>query len=227
MKGILHAVIGTPESSRRSTLHHAVETIGARSGTPFLLPKDLNSENFYCTHWEWKNKEFIIQNLVEESIDEWFLFFSNKLDLAEQIESLKHFLDRRDGLNIGRILSFFNLDYLEKTDKKILNWIDACAHFSDVFCFSNRNNKNTKALNLLVDRYKNMRYPMETFILSKKKTPPIDQILCQVPRRISHIFDPLDILEPEETLENDPFLSRQPNGKRNNPLIIPKWKKNQ
>ena len=40
---------------------------------------------------------------------------------------------------------------------------------------------------------------------------------------MTHIFDPMDVLDTEETPENDPFLVRQPNGNRIKPIVIPSW----
>ena len=95
--------------------------------------------------------------------------------------------------------------------------------FQMLFAFQNRTNQNSQSLSSILDRYKTMRYPMETFILPKSKDPPIDQILCPVARRITHIFDPIDMLDPEESPAEDPFLKRQANGKRVKPLFIPEW----
>ena len=224
MKGLLHAVLGTPHSKRRSTLVHAINDSDAKASSSFLLPIEMDCMDLPGTHWEWKNQEIKIQNLNEEGIDEWFLFFSNKIDIADQFESLKELIDQKEGLEIGRVLTFLNADYLNDTTKELQDWIDACAHFSDAFCFSNRTNQNSRGLSSVLERYKNMRYPLETFILAKSKDPPIDQILCPVARRITHIFDPIDMLDPEETYAEDPFLKRQANGKRVKTLFIPEWK---
>ena len=55
-----------------------------------------------------------------------------------------------------------------------------------------------------------MRYPMETFILPKSKDPPIDKYYSPYARRITHIFDPIDMLDPEESPAKDPFLKGKP-----------------
>ncbi|MBT5715741.1 MAG: hypothetical protein HOI70_02385 [Opitutae bacterium] len=225
MKGVLHIVIGTPNSNRRSTLAHAINYVEDEPSSFFLLPHKLDFFDLPGTHWMWTDNKFVIKNLETDKIDEWFLFFSNEIDLADQFETLKEFIDQQEKLEIGRILTFINADYLNEIDPLLQDWIDGCAHFSDAFCFSNRTNQNAQALSSLLDRYKTMRYPMETFILAKSKAPPIDNILCPVSRRISHIFDPNDLLDPNETPDNDPFLVRQPNGKRIKNLLLPSWTK--
>ena len=224
MKGVLHTILGTPHSRRRSTLIQAINYSDAKTNSHFLLPIEMDCMDSPGTHWEWINQEIKIQNINEEDIDEWFLFFSNQIDIADQFESLKELIDQKEGLEIGRVLTFLNADYLNDITKQLQDWIDACAHFSDAFCFSNRTNQNSRGLSSVLERYKNMRYPLETFILAKSKDPPIDQILCPVARRITHIFDPIDMLDPEESYAEDPFLKKQANGKRIKPIFIPEWK---
>jgi len=223
MKGVLHVIVGTPDSNRRSTLAHAINPTDKNPSSHFLFPHELESTELPFSHWEWIDHGFKIKNLEEENINEWFLFLSNQIDLADQFESLQEFLDQEEELEIGRIITFINSEYLNDAKDQLLDWIDGCAHFSDAFCFSNRTNQNSQSLSSILDRY-NMRYPMETFILPKSKGPPIDQILCPVSRRITHIFDPIDMLDPEESPAEDPFLKRQANGKRFKPLFIPEWK---
>lgn len=223
MKGILHVIVGTPDSSRRSTLAHAVNPTDKNPSSHFLFPHELESTELPVSNWEWIDHEIEIKNLEEENINEWFLFFSNQIDLADQFESVQKFLDQEEELEIGRIITFINSEYLNDSKDQLLDWIDGCAHFSDVFCFSKRTNKNSQSISSIIDRYKTMRYPMETFILPKSKDPPIDKILSPVSRRMTHIFDPLDVLDTEETPENDPFLVRQPNGNRMKPIVIPSW----
>jgi len=224
MKGVLHVIVGTPDSNRRSTLAHAINPTDKNPSSHFLFPHELESTELPFSHWEWIDHGFKIKNLEEENINEWFLFLSNRIELADQFESLQEFVDQEEELEIGRIITFINSEYLNDAKDQLLDWIDGCAHFSDAFCFSNRTNQNSQSLSSILDRYKTMRYPMETFILPKSKDPPIDQILCPVARRITHIFDPIDMLDPEESPAEDPFLKRQANGKRFKPLFIPEWK---
>jgi hypothetical protein len=225
MKGVMHVIIGTPNSTRRSTLAQAIDYTEGKTSSNFLLPIELDCIDLPGIHWEWIDHEFKIKNLNEDIIDEWFLFLSNEIDLADQFESLKKFIDQKEELEIGRILTFINADYLNDKKIQLQNWLDTCAHFSDAFCFSNRTNKNARGISSILERYKNMRYPMEMFILAKSKTPPIDRILCPVPRRITHIFDPIDLLEPEDSIDNDLFLRKHPNGKRIKITDLPTWNK--
>ena len=74
MKGILHAIVGTPDSNRRSTLAHAVNPTEKRPSSHFLFPHELESTELPFSHWDWIDQGFEIKNLEEENIDEWFLF---------------------------------------------------------------------------------------------------------------------------------------------------------
>jgi len=112
MKGVLHVIVGTPDSNRRSTLAHAINPTDKKPSSHFLFPHELESTEFPVSHWEWIDHGFEIKNLEEENINEWFLFFSNQIDLADQFESLQEFVDQEEELEIGRIITFINAEYL-------------------------------------------------------------------------------------------------------------------
>ncbi|MEJ6620341.1 MAG: hypothetical protein QNL93_00165 [Opitutae bacterium] len=219
MKGSLFIIIGTPDSARRSTLSHTISENEEIPAPIFLLPQELELRELPGSKWKWKENEFELQIPPDLNTEEFFLFFSNKIDLSEQIEGLLSLIEQNENLTLERIITFINSKYLMDLNDNLQNWLDACAHFSDAFCFSNRLNENSRFLSQITDRYKDMRYPLETFILGNKKLPPLDSILAPISKRMTHIFDPHELLEPEDSPENDPFISKQPNGKRTN--IIP------
>ena len=212
MKGTLFVILGTPESNRRSTLAQAIDPSDNTSYS--LLPAQLEVNNLNGAHWRWENNQFKWEEIEDNVINEWFLFLSNEVDLAEQIEALLDLTQENKDLRIGRVLTFINSKLLKTNCDDLRNWIDACAHFSDVMCFSNRENDNAGMISSLIERFKNKCYPMETHIFGNKKSPPLNRILTPIPLRISHIFDPKDLLEPEDSVENDPFLVSHANGKR-------------
>ena len=65
-----------------------------------------------------------------------FYFYRIEIELADQFESLQNFVDQEEELEIGRIITFINSEYLNDAKDQLLDWIDGCAHFSDAFCFS-------------------------------------------------------------------------------------------
>ena len=219
MKGTLFLILGTPESKRRTTLVQAVDSNDNTSH--FLLPAQLGLNSLDGSHWKWEKKHFFWEKVANDNINEWFLFLSNEIDLAEQIEALIDLTQQNEDLKIGRILTFINSELLKTNSNDLRNWIDACAHFTDVMLFSNRKNDNAGLISNLIERFKNKCYPMETHIIGNNKKSPLNQILSPVPLRVSHIFDPKELLEPEDSAKNDPYLAFQPNGKRIIPIPLP------
>ena len=74
---------------------------------------------------------------------------------------------------------------------------------------------------MTIDRYENMRYPMETYLISQNKKGKLLNILNPTVRRISHIFEYQELIDSEETPQNDPFLKKLANGKREKGIPIP------
>ena len=221
MKGNLFVIIGTPESGRRSTLSHAISKIDGSTSAFFLLPQDLEIKDLPGTHWTWQDDQFNFQLNGDEKAEEWFLFLSYNIDLADQIEGVYSILENNEGLVLTRILTFINASKLKELNKQLEEWLDACAHFSDVMCFINRLNDNASFISNTTSRFKSMCYPMETFILSYKKTPPIDRLLAPIARRMTHIFELDD--DTEDLRENDPFLLKYENGNRVRTIRIPSF----
>jgi hypothetical protein len=218
MQGSLFIVLGTPGSNRRDILRHSINESNPNSASCFIFPPELEPGDLPST--QWNLVDTIFQFEKPEEINEWFLFLSNQLNLADQMEAVLALLDLENDLELARVLTFINSSVINSQDVEFKNWLDACAHFSDIMCFTNRQNENANQITEMMERYKNMRYPMETIILGSKKTPPIDHLLAPVPLRISHIFDQSDILEPDDLPEYDAYLNRQPNKQRIKPVPL-------
>ena len=214
MKGDLYVIIETPNSRSEVTLSHAVSTEESICNSHFLFPKLKKFVDLPCTHWQWEDKQFNFEVSESKEINEWFLFLSNTVDFADQIEAIISLLEENKSLSLSRIITFIDSNVLINLNVELRNWLDACAHFSDVFCFSGRKNNNSNLIKQITDRYESLHYPLETYILGERKAPPINRILSAIPKRISHVFDPPEILEPDDQPQNDPFLAQQPNGNR-------------
>jgi hypothetical protein len=143
------------------------------------------------------------------------------MNLTDQFESLLSQTDNPSKVEIGRIISFLDANILPEISPQFQLWLDAVAHFSDVLCISNRSNQNGKSVKMIIDRYENMRYPMETYLISQNKKGKILNILNPTARRIAHIFDSPDLLDSEETPKDDPYLKKLANGKREKVVPIP------
>lgn len=212
MKGLLYLVIGTPNSEGISILSKHAEQDKEAKKAQILLPPQ-NSEQI-CSHsnWKWVEENFFFESSADKETEEWFLFLSNQFNLADQFEASLELLNTHSSLELVRVISFVNCDDLDHKD--IVEWMDGVAHFSDILCFSNRTNANGKKLNELIERYKSMHYPLESIILSKRKSIPLNQILSSIPRRITHIFEPTELLEDNDSPDQDCYLKKLPNGNR-------------
>ena len=219
MNGLLHIVIGSPDSARLHTLGQAFETSDLDSAF-YLLPEELTPSDLPFCLWTWRHDSYVFETPVDRVPNEWFLFFSNQVNVADQIEGLIRLLETKEELLLGRILLFVNANYLSK-DKEITDWMDGCAHFADAICIFNRDNKNGVRVNYFTERYKSLHFPLEIFLLKKQKLASLSKILSSSTRRMSHVFDPLDLLEPDESPQNDPYLERLKNGNRKLPIPMP------
>ena len=212
MKGLLYLVIGTPNSDGISILSKHAEQDKEAKKAQILLPSQNPDEICSHSNWKWVEENFFFESSADKETEEWFLFLSNQFNLADQFEASLELLNTHSSLELARVISFVNCDDLDHKD--IVEWMDGVAHFSDILCFSNRTNANGKKLNELIERYKSMHYPLESIILSKRKSIPLNQILSSIPRRITHIFEPTELLEDNDSPDQDCYLKKLPNGNR-------------
>ena len=189
----------------------------------FYFPNSLSYDGLNRCRWGFNNEG------VEDSLEfdkppnspEIFIFLSHGISLADQLEAILHFQKSDDQISMGRILLFIHAPILQEKITSFLKWLDAVVHFSDAILFVDRTNKNASAIKTLQERYTSMRYPLENYILSKKSNP-WTRILNPSPRRISHVFDETELLEPTDYPENDRYLKKLPSGERERtiPLIF-------
>ena len=157
------------------------------------------------------------------SSPEIFMYLTHEMAMADQLEAILRFQKSNDQITMGRILLFIHAPILLEEITFFQEWLDAVVHFSDAILFVDRTNENASAIKTLQERYTSMRYPLENYILAKRNNP-WSRILDASPRRISHIFDDLELLEPEDYPENDRYLKKLPSGERERsiPLIFKK-----
>ena len=222
----LYIVLETPQSGAIEYLINGMED--SIDKALFHIPKSQNlkrelKDSNKIVFWDDENPSSSSIELVEKTkgLEELFLFFSPFLDLSDQFESVCLDLKNREELLLSRVISFIDADRLENKDQTLQSWIDATAHFSDVLCITNRKNQNGKSVGDLFKRYENMRYPMETYVISSTKRGKIANILNPTTRRISHIFDSSELLESQDTPLSDPYLAKLANGNRQKSIPIP------
>ncbi|MAH25539.1 MAG: hypothetical protein CMI19_01055 [Opitutae bacterium] len=222
----LYIILESPGSGGFEFLVNGLNDFN-HQGFHFLLPESTEhtivpSQKESVSFWPDNESTDISFNLSknEENID-LFLFLSPSMNISDQFESLLSQTDKPSKIEIGRIISFLDANILPEISTQFQVWLDAVAHFSDVLCFSNRSNQNGKSVKMIIDRYENMRYPMETYLISQNKKGKLLNILNPTARRITHIFDSPDLLDSEETPEDDPYLKKLANGKREKVIPIP------
>ena len=214
----LYIVLETPQSGAIEYLINGMED--SIDKALFHIPKSQNLKRELKIQIKLFSGMTKIHHLLQLScrktkgLEELFLFFSPFLDLSDQFESVCLDLKNREELLLSRVISFIDADRLENKDQTLRSWIDATAHFSDVLCITNRKNQNGKSVGDLFKRYENMRYPMETYVISSTKRGKIANILNPTTRRISHIFDSSELLESQDTPLSDPYLTKLANGNR-------------
>ena len=215
----LYIILESPDSGGFEFLINGLKDFNDQ-GFHFLLPESTKNkvgpdQKENITFWSDKDSTDLSFNLNEnEENTNLFLFFSPYMNLTDQFEYLVDQIDKNAKVQIGRIISFLDANILPEISPQFQLWLDAVAHFSDVLCISNRTNQNGKAVKMIIDRYENMRYPMETYLISQNKKSKILNILNPTARRITHIFDSPDLLDSEETPQNDTYLKKLANGKR-------------
>ena len=221
MSKYLYLIIETPLPNA-DFLDQAIENENLRKSV-FLHTDDPRlAVNKNYSYWSLtEDNHFQFPEQSPQDFEESFLLLSNQSCMATQLEEVVTFLTQQPEIEIGRIISFVHCPLLENQLDNFFNWLDGVAHFSDCFCFVDRSNQNGSFLKVVENRYKTLRYPLETFQLGKKSNSWA-QILNPSPRRVSHIFDTPDLLEEEDTVENDPFLKRMFNGirERSIPLLF-------
>jgi len=221
MDKILHLVMETPRANASGILLEATQE---DSPSPeFYFPKSPPEKSLNKLTWSLGKKGAVdcLEFNKPLSSPEIFMFLSHEISMADQLDAILRFQKSNDQITIGRILLFIHAPILLEEIASFQEWLDAVVHFSDAILFVDRTNENASAIKTLQERYTSMRYPLENFILAKRNNP-WSRILDPSPRRISHIFDDIELLDEEDYPENDRYLKKLPSGerKRSIPLIF-------
>ena len=221
MKGRLHIILGTPNSERRSILSKFLSKHEQSDPFCFLLAPELDSLPAPHSNWAWSQNNFELRELSGSSEVDFFLFFSNQIDLANQFEAILKVLAEKEDLSMGRIILFINSTMLQEKNPEITAWIDAAGHFSDAICFTHRKNENAMAISQCKERFEAMKYPLETYILGGKSSELWIRSSTQIPGASLTFLIRLICWKKMTLPENDPYLSKLANGKRVRPIPTP------
>ena len=223
---ILYIILETPGSGSLKYLHIGLQDRFKKSF--FYLPSSTESKNELQSSSNisfWNDEhvaDFSLNKIIEQnSFEESFLFFSPYIDISDQFELTISQLTGETNCEIARVISFIDANELINTDRLLQPWLDAAAHFSDAMCVTNRSNQNGKAVGDLFKKYEDMRYPLETYVISHSKKGKINSILNPTAKRITHIFDAPEMLDDQDTPLQDPYLKILANGKREKAIPTP------
>lgn len=213
MKKICHLVVETPGVSSLEILRDA--TIEDKPLPLFLqiTPPDLQAQDETICEYCQQKKIMNFRLSRDPKIKECFILLPNHINLADLFEAFGQIFRNHEDCTLGRILFFIDSNSLMQPPAHFQDWMDGVSHFTDVMLFTSRTNENASCIKNIQDRYKKMHYPMESFILGKKNAPWARILECS-PRRLTHIFDDLELLDPEDLPENDRYLARTPTGER-------------
>ena len=191
----------------------------------FYFPNSCTNDDLNINTWSLGNEatKDCLEFKQPLSSPEIFMFLSHEISMADQLEAILRFQNSNDQTTMGRILLFIHAPVLLEEITSFQEWLDAVVHFSDAIIYVDRTNENASAIKTLQERYTSMRYPLENYILAKRNNP-WSRILDPSPRRISHIFDDIELLEEEDYPKNDRYLKKSPSGERERtiPLIFKK-----
>ncbi|MEK9771981.1 MAG: hypothetical protein VW907_04840 [Opitutae bacterium] len=210
MNKTIHLVMDTPGANASQILQDA--TRGESPPPSFLFPENNTGDS---GSWKLLDDNKILEFCTNQSENpvEIFLFLSNRICLATQIDAILQTLKKVDDLVMGRFILFLYSPILLNPPPLFQNWLDGVTHFTDVLLFVSRSNDTSALIKDIQERYQTMHYPMEKYILAQKNNS-WSRILDPTPRRISHVFDDPELLDPEDLPENDRYLALLPSGER-------------
>lgn len=223
---MLHLILGAPGSGRISIVQDLVAGGLPPDETSLLLTHgtDHSPDDASTNHstWTWTNDHIQLPPQVEPT-DHLFLLLAPKLPLAPQIEATLALLRGPNAPRLARIHLVIHCGLLQNPPSGLEAWHDACAHFADVALLNQRADVPPRLVQDLRDRYeKKRRYPLQIELVRKNhRIPNPAMVLSPTPRRISHVFDPPEDLDPDDLPSSDPYLERLPGGDYATPIPLP------
>ena len=122
MNGILHLILATPDLLPLPLFHPHLNPFPIQTLIFYTQKKETPKEVFSSTSWDWDSKDFKFQTHNEDKIEEWILFLSNDIEVADQVEAALRMLSLHPDLSMGRILVFLNAQTLAE-EKNLYPWL--------------------------------------------------------------------------------------------------------
>ncbi len=239
-KPLVYLLLGAVGSGRREVLADLVaEGLEEDEKAVVLLPeaepadeRDLRLGT--TVRWSWEGSALVAPREALKGATHLFVLSDGRGNPVDQVEAFKPWMESVGG-EIGRVFTVVNCQLAERIPA-LMEWYDACIHFSDAVLLAKREGVANKWISTFQARFKDQFYPclFEWVKEGKVKNPAL--LLEPQPRRMSHYFDEPEwvVLEEEEdfemgseteegatteeevevVLEVDPYFERKHGGRR-------------
>ncbi len=193
-KPLLYVFLGATGSGRREILADLLEeTADQASETLVLLAADepaspTDAKLGRLERWHWTER--VITPLASENVaalKRIFWIADGRGNPVDQLEALKPWI-KVSGLELARIYCVVNCQLAEK-HPPLLQWYDACVHFSDVTLLSKREGVANKWMSDFKGRYEDQHIPCLFELVKQNRVKNPAMILHPEARRMSQYVD--------------------------------------
>jgi hypothetical protein len=236
---VVYLVLGLPGSGRDEVVFNLIES-GIGDGQPVTVYHAAGeaTDGGMAAHpsitrvpYTFKKDHFVIAPKTEPAEEPEAAFFltDGRASVIDQIEAFPAWLATR-GWELARILLVVDCA-LAAAHPKVVEWHEACVHFSDCVLLNRRNAACHVWAQNFQKKFAEARYPCVFVPVKQGRVPNALLVLFPEARRLTLVFDnidPVDELDldeenlPEEpfTLENkvDPYFERLLSGHRVKPV---------
>lgn len=231
----VYFVLGTPRSGRRALVLDLVEN-GITPDQPVLVlvatseHEDAAEQTLAqrpqveVRRWTWDGTNLPAQDLPPGGT----VFFVGDAhgDTMTQLEALKGWLVQHQA-ELARVFCVVDCQLSEK-HAPLMQWLDACIHFSDVVFLTKRDGVANKWLSTFIRRYEDQFFPCHFIQVKKTGLQNPALVLDPQPRRVSQYFDEDQELPPvpietddeddgeedEDAVQPEPYFERNRSGRR-------------
>jgi len=230
----VYFVLGTPGSGRRGIIADLIENgLTADDRALVLLAESEAADpgdnalakctNTEVRRWTWDGTTLPDQTIPSGATV--FFVSESRGDVVTQLEALKPWLVQH-GAELARVFCVVDCQLAEK-NAALVQWFDACIHFSDVVFLTKREGVQNKWLSTFIRRYEDQYYPCHFIQVKKGGIANPALVLDPQPRRVSQYFDEQDEMPPveietddedeeedEDAIAPEPYFERNRSGRR-------------
>ncbi len=193
-KPLLYILLGATGSGRRELLADWLEETADQANETLVLlaaeepasPHDVKLGR--VSRWQWMDREIVPFGAeTVPAMKRIFWLADGRGNPVDQLEVLKAWI-KASGLELARIYCVVNCQLAEK-HPALLQWYDACVHFSDVTLLAKREGVANKWMSDFKGRYENQHIPCLFELVKQGRVKNPAMILHPEARRMSQYFD--------------------------------------